>query len=272
VISGRPNVFSMFFAAGLAALRPGGMLGFVVPPSMNNGAYFERLRRHLASQASIEHLEILDGHGWFAEAQQSVQLIVLRKGARSQRYQFRRPTGDANDTPRDRLIFTPDPARLARHFAGRRTLHELGFEAVTGTVVWNQNRARLRRARAGGAIPLIWSHNIVGGAIELRDDHRRPQYIVGKESIRGPAIVVNRITGAVGGGELRAGLVGRGVEFVGENHVNVIRARAGATPRVPWRKLLSMLRDARVRERVRALTGNTQISATELTHLIPLNE
>jgi adenine-specific DNA-methyltransferase len=58
VLGGRPNIFSLFFAAGLGALKPGGTLGFVVPPSMNNGAFFEKLRKFILSQGSIEFLEI----------------------------------------------------------------------------------------------------------------------------------------------------------------------------------------------------------------------
>ncbi|MEE8575726.1 MAG: N-6 DNA methylase, partial [candidate division Zixibacteria bacterium] len=44
VIAGRANIFSMFVKLGLDALKPGGYLAYVIPPSMNNGAYFARLR------------------------------------------------------------------------------------------------------------------------------------------------------------------------------------------------------------------------------------
>jgi adenine-specific DNA-methyltransferase len=271
VIGGRANVFALFVHVGLSLLERGGMLGFVVPPSMNNGAYFENLRRHIVSQASIEHLEILGGSDHFDAAQQAVQLLVLRKGGIGDRYQFERALGlPGRPGARRRLIFTPDPARLRKLFLGRRTLFELGYEAVTGTIVWNQHRKNLRSAPERGAVPLIWAHNIADGAVELDASHRRPQYVVTNDRLRGPAIVVNRITGSVGDGELRAALIARPFEFVGENHVNVIRRRVGARPLIGWRRLLAALREPGVQERVRALTGNTQISATELTHVLPL--
>ena len=51
--------------------------------------------------------------------------------------------------------------------------------------------------------------------------------------------------------------------------MNVIRARAGAAPAIPWRRLLGLLRAPGVRDRIRALTGNTQIPATRIDPLAP---
>ena len=59
--------------------------------------------------------------------------------------------------------------------------------------------------------------------------------------------------------------------FVAENHVNVIRPRAGARLQMDWQELLEALSADGVAARVRQLTGNTQLSAKELTHLLPLD-
>jgi len=87
----------------------------------------------------------------------------------------------------------------------------------------------------------------------------------------GPAIVVNRITGSVGSGSLRCALIPEGMEYVAENHVNVIIPRQGADQLATLDEVLNALRSPNINERVRLLTGNTQISATELTHWIPLD-
>ena len=273
VIGGRPNIFAMFFQVGLSVLRDGGHLAFVVPPSMNNGAYFDRLRSTITSHAAVRYLKVIPNGRLFAGAQQAVQLLVLEKGARSEAHLFRRTIGSPGlfGRPHERVVFCEDPAELEGQFAGRRTLFDLGYRAVTGRCVWNQNRSNLRREPEPEACPLIWAHNIAGDRLELLEDHRRPQYVVGQRPLTGPAIVVNRITGTVGTGELRAAAVPKGMEFVGENHVNVVVRRENAKPLVPWRRLLTALRAPGVTERVRRLTGNTQISATELTHLLPLD-
>ncbi len=296
VIAGRVNVFALFFQVGLEALRAGGQLAYVVPPSMNSGAYFEPLRRYLLERAEIEFLEIQRHQGLFAGAQTPVQLLVLRKfgerspasvddrgqGARGQRPRALRKSGRREplggrrhafvreSAGFSRVLFLENPAEALSAFDGRRSLYELGYEAVTGTVVWNQHRKKLRRASTNGEVPLIWSHNINDG-LRLSSDHRRPQYIeTDKSTLSGPAIVVNRVVGAVGSGELRCALVGEGMRFLAENHVNVIMRREDLEPLIGWGRLLQGLQAEKTAGFARLVTGNTQISATELTHLLPI--
>ena len=91
----------------------------------------------------------------------------------------------------------------------------------------------------------------------------------------GPALLVNRVIGAVGRGEIRTAFVPEGMEFLAENHVNVIRPRTDRrllpkAPRLGWRQLQAALEAPGAGDRARLLTGNTQLSASELTHLLPL--
>lgn len=269
VVSGRPNIFSMFFRVGLDAVREGGRLAFVVPPSMNNGAYFEALRRWILGRAEVEHIILLDDPHLFDGAQQSVMLIVLRKGVRSDRHVFRAHYGAKGDTP----IFMARPEMLEAQLAGMHTLASLGFSIRTGRCVWNQRKEDLRRKAVPGAVALVWAHNITTAReIVLVDDHaKRPQYVLESQPDVGPAIVVNRITGTVGRGMLRAALVPEGTRFVGENHVNVVtRAGGQIEPVVSHEEVLEGLRHERVALTLRLLTGNTQLSATELAHLVPI--
>jgi hypothetical protein len=235
---------------------------------MNNGAYFESLREYVVAHCAVEHLEVFTDQFLFDGANTPVQLIVLRRGgADNGRHVFTResPTNGFR-----RTIFSENPALIAQAFEGRVTLHDLGYEAVTGTVIWNQNRDRLRTSQDEGTVPLIWAHNIADSLV-LCQDHKRPQYVAVDRALRGPAIVLNRIVGAVGSGELRCALVPEGMEFVGENHVNVVRPHGLFEPRCSWERLLEGLRHPECVNRVRLLTGNTQVSATELTHLLPLD-
>ena len=306
VISGRVNIFALFFQVGFEQLRPGGTLAFIVPPSMNSGAYFEALREFISDRADIRDLTILEGTDHFEGANTAAQLLVLESrepespvGRKTRGpghnpthrdFVFEREVGEAGFR---RVLFTFDRDRMAAEFAGRRTLWELGLEAVTGQVIWNENRDRLRDGPGPGRVPLIWSRDIGEG--ELRPAASGPgtegkpgfydTSAGGKSPLTGPAIVVNRVVGAVGRGELRAALVEEGEQFLAENHVNVIRRRsAGITggsenaqswsqsdPPIEWEGVLASLRAPGVVERVRLLTGNTQISARELTHLLPLD-
>jgi adenine-specific DNA-methyltransferase len=266
VISGRPNIFSLFFKVGIENLRDGGQLGYVVPPSMNNGAYFNSLRAYIKSMAAIEFLEIFADPFHFEDAQTAVQLIVIRKGRQSDAYSISVPVGGRKS---NLLLFASDADDLAGILAGGRSLDSLGFTAVTGTVVWNTRKSDLRSEKVDGAVQLVWAHNIRGGRVMIDEtNEKRPQYVVNTEPLTGPAIVVNRIVGSVGSGELRAGLIESGRKFVGENHVNVILPTPGAE--ISCEQLLSLLMEPEVITQVRKITGNTQISATELKYLVRL--
>ena len=269
VISGRTNIFALFFKVARDLVRDGGQVAYLVPPSMNNGAYFESLRRYLTQHASIEHLEVIHDQKLFDGAQTPVQLLVLRKGGPDPGH-FSLVRHGHPDVAFSRTVLSEDTARLRNAFEGRRNLYELGYEAVTGTIVWNQKAHLLRRKRTANSVPLIWAHN-VADTLRLRDDHQRPQYLRWRTPrMLGPAIVVNRIVGAVGSAELRCAPVPRGMEFVGENHVNVIVRHGRFRAKMEWEELLAALRRSDTGRHVRLLTGNTQISATELTHLVPV--
>ena len=270
VISGRPNIFALFFLVGYNALRSGGQLAYVVPPSMNNGAYFDKLRNFLLRHFSIEYLRVFENPFLFEDAQTAVQLIVLEKGKSSEQY-----TADLaalSGSPKARTIFTDRRDDLISMFDSSSTLHSLGYKAVTGSVVWNTKRDQLSSTSSADNIPLIWAHNITDGDyVRLTPDHpKRPQFIRGARPLIGPAIVVNRITGSVGSGKLRCALVPDGMEFVAENHVNVILPRPNVPQLASWQGILAALKQPETNGRIRLLTGNTQVSATELTNWVPL--
>lgn len=265
VISGRVNIFSLFFQIGIEVLRPGGQLAFVVPPSMNSGAYFNRLRMFLAHRADVEFLKVHTAHDLFDGAHTAVQLIVLRVGSQSSTSRHVATFRDERSGFR-RTVFCEDADALRRRQTKGRTLFELGYKAATGTIVWNQHRHALRHESNGATVRLIWSHNIEN-ELNFNAHRRKPPFIETSKRIHGPAIVVNRITGAVGRAELRCALV-RDEVFVAENHVNVIRPHGLFEPLLEWEQLLESLRHPDVVDHVRLITGNTQISATELTHML----
>jgi adenine-specific DNA-methyltransferase len=271
VIGGRPNIFSLFFMVGLGALKKGGRLGYVVPPSMNNGAFFSKLRNFITNTSSIEFLKVYEDSKLFVDAQTAVQLIVLEKGKTSENFIL--DMGKLGKTKVERKILVESPKHFAREFERRTTLWNLGYEAVTGTLVWNQHKENLRNHPEKNAVPLLWAHNISEEReIVLNENHpKKSQYVISSTFLTGPAIIVNRITGSVGQGSLRCAIVPDGMTFLGENHVNVIRKRRGVKQLVDWEELLRLLRSSGVNERIQRLTGNTQVSCIELTHFLPLD-
>jgi adenine-specific DNA-methyltransferase len=261
-ISGRPNVYALFVLLGLEVLRPGGGLAFVVSASMRNGAFFRALRRAILEEASVEWLHLVRDEKAFPDARQPVMLLVLRKGGRDGgRHVFRHG---------EHAVFAERPEDLERLFAGRTTLGELGYDVRTGTVVWNERREQLTDDPRD-AVRLVWSRDIRDGRIDppgTRPD--RPSWVRGMPARRGPAIVVNRVTGTGARARLRVAVVPPGEAFVGENHVNVVFPPDPAPPLAEIERIAEELRSPVAAEAARRLTGNAQISGTELRELIPV--
>lgn len=260
VIHGRPNIFAMFVKLGLDILKPDGHLAFVIPPSMNNGAYFSKLRAYITAHADIRYLEILNSPRLFDQAQQTVMLFILRKRNNSGSYLFRQ---------NGITLFCEKPALLKKAFRGKTTFHQLGFTVATGKIVWNKTKERLTDNKQKGHL-FIWSHNIKNGRIVLGAKPGKPQYIITGNPDTGPAIVVNRITGTTGLTSLRAAVIPKGQTFLAENHVNVITPPTS----IPDRKLKEYAMQLMSEETaavLKQITGNTQISKTELAHLLPIH-
>ena len=269
VISGRPNIFALFFMASLSVLKPNGTLAFVVPTSMNTGAYFESLRQYITSVSSVEAIISVPESDHFLDAQTSVQIIVLKKGPPNDRFVFRKSQPESNYS---RTIFCVDPQRLESTFIGAKTVWELGYSVHTGTVVWNQARERLYSSMVPNSIRLLWAHDISeSGEISLEPLNLKPGWITDTSPETGPAIIVNRIVGSVGNARIRAATVPEGFKFVGENHVNVIVARPGASQLCGYQRLRDALIDPAIASKVMSITGNTQLSASELCYLLPVH-
>lgn len=260
IMWGRPNIYAFFIYLGLKVLKPGGYLAFVVSSSMNNGAYFKKLREFIIRVADIKYLKVLDDPYLFKEVNHTFQLLVLKKKRNTGRYVFR-----MNGV----TIFTDKVRDLEKMFENAVTLHELGYEVQTGKIVWNQNRDKLTNNESEG-VPLIWSHNIIRGKLILRNKGGKPQYIKADKYDIGPAIVVRRIVGHPRrSGTIEAALIPPGFKFLGENHVNVIYPPPDASLK-ELEEIVKQINSLEAQEVVKMITGNTQISKTELQKLFPI--
>lgn len=274
IINGRTNIFSLFIYQGLRLLKDDGHLAFVVPPSMNNGAYFQKLRKFIVENANIEYLRVLKDPKLFHGALQSTMLLILKKGKNKGNYIFKK---------NGILIFSEKADYLKKTFQNKITLYDLNYKVKTGRLVWNQHK-RFLTNDPKESIPLIWAHNI-GEEGELkfpisRED--KPQYVKIKNYDVGPAVVVNRITGSINSVKLRAAIIPAGKKFIAENHVNVIFPPSQKNQlkldfqntkqkRLSLSKITKQLFSKEKLEVIKNITGNTQISKTELEKLFPIS-
>ena len=264
IIKGRVNIFSLFIKTGLDLLKDGGYLAYVVPPSMNNGAYFSKLREYIIKNSSLEYLHIIDGADNFHLANQKVMLIILKKtnSKKSSKYILKK----------NRItIFTEDKKFLNKAYKNTVSLKDIGYTVKTGGIIWNEHKEKLTNDKNNSTL-LIWSSNIIDGKIIIPNTKNKPQYIknIPKDLIiKSRVVVVNRITGSSKDINIKAAIVNE-KEFVCENHVNVIYMSKNANCNYSLEDIFKALQDKTNIKVMRLISGNTQISKTELERLLPI--
>ncbi len=264
IIKGRVNIFSLFIKTGLDLLKDGGYLAYVVPPSMNNGAYFSKLREYIIKNSSLEYLHIIDGADNFHLANQKVMLIILKKtnSKKSSKYIFKK---------NGITIFTEDKKFLNKAYKNTVSLKDIGYTVKTGSIIWNEHKEKLTNDKNNSTL-LIWASNINNGKIIIGYTKGKPQYIKNISNdliIKSRVVVVNRITGSSKDINIKAAIVNE-KEFVCENHVNVIYMSKNANCNYSLEDIFKALQDKTNIKVMRLVSGNTQISKTELERLLPI--
>lgn len=264
IIKGRVNIFSLFIKTGLDLLKDGGYLAYVVPPSMNNGAYFSKLREYIIKNSSLEYLHIIDGADNFHLANQKVMLIILKKtnSKKSSKYIFKK---------NGITIFTEDKNFLNKSYKNTVSLKDIGYTVKTGSIIWNEHKEKLTNDKNNSTL-LIWASNINNGKIIIGYTKGKPQYIKNISNdliIKSRVVVVNRITGSSKEINIKAAIVNE-KEFVCENHVNVIYMSKNANCNYSLEDIFKALQDKTNIKVMRLISGNTQISKTELERLLPI--
>lgn len=284
VCRGKPNIYSMFIKASIDSLKPDGQLLFVVPTSMNNGADFKKLRNYIVSNCDIENI-IISGATDFDSALQSVMIIRLRRLRDGEKN-----NGNYIFNKSGITIFSEDVSALQKPFDTGKTLHELGFNVMTGNLVWNQNKNYMSRNK--NDIRLIWACNIINNSLAYDLEklncedplglNEKPKYQKGQyvqyeptddqfqpRPLSGNCIVVNRVTGAGKNATIRAAMLQTTGQYFIENHLNYIVKTSTAVCELS--DIYNVLIKPETSQFIKNLTGNTQISKNELLHLVPFN-
>lgn len=263
VFSGRANIFSAFFKLSIDLTKPGGHIGFIVPPSMNNGSFFNSLRSYITKHCTLESIRTYPSN-LFEEAQTPVQIIVLKK--KTSEYD----SCDKHVVSQNGItIFVEDRELFETHWNGAVSLSEAGYEVKTGTVVWNKHKEDFVAHRGAEDFPLIYAKDL------KTEEEYNPDLYVGRrflpksitpKLLESPFIAVNRIVGAENK-YLRSKLYNGG--YYAENHVNFIVPKENAEVALSMEELTGKINNIDS-QYLSLLTGNTQISKTELENLIPL--
>ncbi len=291
---GHANLYGVFLDLALRWRKTDGLVAFVTPTSFLGGQYFSRLRSLLVSESPPLAIDIVDARsGVFEAVLQETCLAVFGlspdkttvvhhlqvsdravKVTRAGSFRIDKDSGAPWLIPR-----SPEQALLVTRLTGLPTrLHDLGYKASTGPLVWNRHKDQLRGSARPGAYPLIWSEAVRRNRFTF--DYRA-RAAVGYVSIKkgqeflieqNPVVLVQRTTAKEQDRRLVACAVPDSFlaawnGLVVENHVNVLR-RVGADPVRP-EAMAAVLNTRAVDQVFRCISGSVAVSASEL-HALPL--
>lgn len=253
--SNRPNIFVQFLYKAIREnLTPQGYLAFVLPTSLYNCAYYEKMRKILYDTTTLLEVEELPGS--YMDTQQKTFVLLLQNG--KQNDDFFLPIHTS-------LYISPRYKELRELLKGSKTLNELGFDVKTGEVVWNQEKDKL----ANDGSLLIYSSNFSTGVFKEGVKPPKKQYIQNfpRTPMSGKSILTNR-----GYGHTNFNVQFVLVDFpnyYAENHVNVIRPRTPEGEQL-IEKIMSSLNSEQTKTFIEMFVGKGGFSKTEVQYCLPI--
>ena len=307
VVHGQPNIYGIFMAVGAAVLRPGGDFVFIVPRSFASGPYFRRFRSVFFGMIRPSEVHVFGSRRDAFSRDEVLQENVVVSGMREDHWHARTPQPDlmvsasrgvADIAAAERRalpmqkaldLSTPDMPLLlpltdeddmALELVGewRDNLHSLGLDISTGPVVPFRATGLVEDDGEvpGSHAPLLWMNHVKPMEVTWPLNRRKPEYIkrVGARALlvaNGNYVLLRRFSAKEELRRLTAApcLAARleTAELGIENHLNYIHRPGGAlTEDEAWG--LSALFSSRLLDTYfRAVSGNTQVSATEIRAL-----
>jgi len=260
LITGRPNIFTIFILHALVQLKPGGVLAFVLPKSFLNAAYYEEVRMFIKKTCIIKDLLDFEDCNDFLDTQQATFGLIIEKTAvhlLERISPFSAKLGDNN-------IFVTNPERFSRLIQNSTTLKDLGYLVKTGSIVWNEKKKDLTNDSTKTL--LIYNSNVVGNKIDIKTFSNEEK----KQFINLPGISTNGVVVNRGNGnsvyKLSYAFVDSSRPYLVENHLNVITHPTNQD----FSGIIKSFQDPRTTEFLKTFIGNGALSKTELETMLPI--
>ena len=263
IVSGRPNIYSLFIFKSIQLLKPGGKLIFVIPTTLLSGKYFEKLRFYIKQTCNIERIDILSTND-FEDASQLTMIFCLSKlsdiNKLNQNFVITFP---------NTIIFSLQYKNITKLIKDKKFIVDLGCDVKTGNITWNKHKKELTdNKKTSQYIPLIYSRNLVDNQILLKPDNVKKQYIKINPDTKpfvAPFIAINRIVG-IKDIVLKPVLVEFSSDkYYFENHINVITGDIKDL-KIIYNSLCKQTTINFIKDVIRS----TQLSKNELLNVIPI--
>jgi adenine-specific DNA-methyltransferase len=296
VVHGQPNIYALFMAAAVDMLRPGGELVAITPRSYFNGAYFKRFRKWFFDRLVARQIHIFESRSEAFRDDSVLQENVILKAVKGESpdsvllttsvgrefhdvQRCKVPYGSVIDDRNGDHVIRVTANRIEQQIAAvldqlPNRFKSLDLRISTGPVVTFRSTEFLRHERTDQTAPLLWMHNIRPFATRFPPRNGKPTHILVNEASRRllvPAtryVLLKRFTAKEEKRRLVAGIMDASDSYskwVGlENHLNYVYRAGQELPRAVAYGLAAFFNSTIVDRYFRAISGNTQVNATEI--------
>lgn len=298
VVHGQPNIYSLFMAQAADMLVDKGELVAITPRSYFNGPYFKKFRKWFFDSMTARQIHTFETRDDVFQEDAVLQENVILKSVKNAPKKDVLVTASegrdaiepikvaipyhkiVDDSLGDHIIRISTEGdrhiidafdRLPRRFS------DLPFQVSTGPVVTFRSTEFLRHDRDKDTAPLLWMHNVRAFVTRFPPRNGKPTHIAVSDASRKllvPAkryVLLKRFTSKEESRRLVAGIFTEQDSYspyVGlENHVNYIYKPGGELAETEAYGLAGYFNSVVVDRYFRAVSGNTQVNATEVRSL-----
>lgn len=284
ILGGQLNLYAMFLRRSMDWVKPGGLVGFVVPTSFLQGPEFETLRIALLERGDLMCVDLIEKRsGVFLDVVQDACFVVLRRRLNDKlgnggptTCALVKATGQTEHQGVITLGASGTPWVLpyadGMH-PGTSVLSDYGYRCSVGYLVANRQAKRLRISPGKGRVALARAACIrPNGSFDLAAVDRR--YVtVPKDApyiVRSPCVALQRTANRKQAKRLNAAAVSartvKGVSgIVGENHVLFLLPVG--KPRISPTAMARLMSSGPVNARWARICGTISVSAKLLSTL-----
>ena len=296
VVHGQPNVYAFFMAIAADLLAPEGEMVAITPRSYFNGPYFKKFRKWFFDRMTPRQIHVFESRSNAFREDDVLQenvILLAQKGANPQDVVL--TTSFGRDLVRvekctaafEKTIDNTNGDHVVRVATSRiehqilevldslpERFQSLGFEISTGPVVTFRSTKFLRDDRSKDTAPLLWMHNVRPFVTRFTSRNGKPNHIVvSEDSMRlllpvRRYVLLKRFTAKEEKRRLVAGILRASdsySEWIGlENHLNYIYRKRAELSEAEALGLAAFFNSSLVDRYFRAISGNTQVNATEI--------
>lgn len=294
VLSGKANLYQLFFKLGFELAKESGVVHFVTPTGFISGNYFKSLREYIENISSPVFFQFFDSRtSIFKGVQQEIVISAFQKGgedthplsmtlleSQSKQSIINQYVTEATSFRKGLWVLPKSRAehRAAKLFArSPHNLESIGFTVKTGYLVPHRSGDLLGNKKYKKSFPVLWAESIQHECFDPESAYRKgrdrwytPETKTGLYNEE--AILVKRTSSKEQRRRIHSAKVSRSFlskykRFVAENHVNVVTATKEAC--VSLFTLEKLMRSDIFDDLFRCGSGTVTVSAAELRR-IPL--